>query len=328
MSEELKKSTSLFDVEDDSTMGFLNPKTRNSDGIYRPSLEDAKDKRAGYKVTLRFLKNLKKDGTLGESAIEKHLHYVKLQNQPDLAGYYDCKKNLEKDCPLCSTYWSLSKSKNAADIEKSELLKRNTKYYSYVYIINDEEHPEHNGKVMVYSYGYKIREKINAQWKGEVDGKKCNVFDLANGKDFRLIIKENKTPEGTFPNYDSSQFLEKEPIKINGKAIPVEYSDEHKKNIITNPKVQKFLQEFLLKREHDLEEFEAKPWDDETTDKVNKLVSFITGGEIFSASSSVSGAASRESSKQPAASTASDDSFFDNNDGDQSVDDFFNVDEN
>lgn len=320
MSEE-KKNVGLFDADDDSTMDFLNPKKRNSDGIFRPSLEDAIDKRAGYKATFRFLKNLRKDGTMGAPAVEKHLHYVNMKNHAELKGYYDCKKNTESECPLCATYWSLSKSKNAADQEKAEMLKRNTKYYSYVLIIEDENHRENEGKIMIFSYGYKIREKINDQWKGEVDGKKCNVFDFANGKDFKLIIKENKTPEGTFPSYDSSQFFEVSPIKINGKPVPVVYDEQHKKNVIVNPEVQKFLQQFLLKREHDLDEYEAKPWDDDTTDKVNRIVSVITGEDGFmsSAKTSIDNASKRDSN------SSNDFSFGDNTDSPSSVDDFFNT---
>lgn len=321
MSEETK-NLGLFDADDDATMEFLNPKQRNSDGIYRPSLEDAKDKREGYKATFRFLKNFKKDGTVGSSAIEKHLHYAKLKNHTDLAGYYDCRKNTESECPLCNTYWTLSKSKNAADQEKAELLKRSTKYYSYVLVIEDENHPEMVGKIMVFSYGYKIREKINAQWKGELDGKKCNIFDLANGKDFRLIIKENKTPEGVFPNYDSSQFLEIFPIKINGKTIPVTYDEAKKKNIITNQQVQEGLKTFLLKREHELEEYESKAWDDTTIDKVNKIVSIVSGeGDfVYAATSSINKAGGAKET------SSSSDEFgtFDTNTPDD-IEDFFNT---
>jgi hypothetical protein len=318
-------NSNLFN-DDDSSMEFLTPKQRNSDGIYRPSLDDAKDKRDGYKATIRFIKNLKQDGTLGPSAVEKHLHYVKLHNHPELIGYYDCKKNFDSECPLCQTYWRLSKSNNAADQEKADLLKRNTKYYSYVLILEDENHPELVGTIMVFSYGYKIREKINAQWKGEVDGKKCNVFDFANGKDFRLIIKENKTPEGTFPNYDSSQFLEKSPIKINGKPIPVEYNAELQKNVITDAKIQEGLQKFLLKRDHNLEEYESAGWSEEVSDKVQNIIAVITGDDVYRAKSNISSnSTTKTNDSTPGTFNDNDNLFNDSPDSGSSVDDFFNV---
>lgn len=325
MSEQVKK-VNLFDMsEDDSTMGFLDEKKRNADGIYRPAITDAVDKKEGYKATIRFLPNFKKDGTVGASAVEKHLHYAKLLNNPDLKGYYECKKNMgETTCPLCVTYWDLFNSKNAADKEKAELIKRSTKYYSYILVIEDENNKELEGKILIYPFGYKIKEKINAQKKGELDGIKSNVFDLANGKDFRLIIKENKTPQGVFPNYDASSFLEASPIKINGKKVPVE-KNEAGKIVISNEKIQKGLQEFLLKRDVDLDEYEAKPWTDVEADKVEKIIALVNGSGIAGAKSSI-GKASKETFNTPQEENTSSDNFsFDKVEDDDNVDDFFNV---
>jgi hypothetical protein len=322
---EKEKKVNLFDMsDDDSTMSFLDEKKRNADGIYRPSIEDAVDKKEGYKATIRFLPNFKKDGTVGASAIEKHLHYAKLLNNPDLKGYYECKKNLgDNTCPLCTTYWELYNSKNAADKEKAELIKRNTKYYSYILVIEDENNKELEGKILIYPFGFKIKEKINAQKKGELDGIKSNIFDLANGKDFRLIIKENKTPQGVYPNYDASSFLEASPIKINGKKVPVE-KNEAGKIVITNEKIQKGLQDFLLKRDVDLDEYEAKPWTDEETNKVEKIIALVNGSGIAGAKSSI-GKASKETFASTQEDSPNDTFSFEKVEDDNDVDDFFNV---
>lgn len=324
---EKEKKVNLFDMsDDDSTMSFLAEKKRNADGIYRPSLDDAVDKKEGYKATIRFLPNFKKDGTVGISAIEKHLHYAKLLNNPDLKGYYECKKNLgDTNCPLCTIYWDLFNSKNAADKEKADLIKRSTKYYSYILVIEDENNRELEGKILIYPFGFNIKEKINAQKKGELDGIKSNVFDLANGKDFRLIIKEKKTPQGVYPNYDASNFLEASPIKINGKKVPVE-KNEDGKIVITNEKIQKGLQDFLLKRDVDLDEYEAKAWTDEESDKVEKIIALVNGSGIAGAKSSI-GKASKETFNSPTSDDDSSDTFsFDKvSDDDNDVDNFFNV---
>ena len=185
-------------------MSFLNKKTKNQDGIYRPTLEEASDPKVGYKSKIRFLRNLTRSGKVGPASVEKHVHYVAhgpFDSYPELTGYYDCERNYKDKCDLCGMYWKLKKSKNQADVEKAELLSRNTKYYSYVMILEDQQHPELVGKILVFPYGYKIKEKINLENTGEVTGVPCNVFDFAKGKDFTLIIKENKTPLGTFPNY-------------------------------------------------------------------------------------------------------------------------------
>jgi hypothetical protein len=322
-----EKKANLFEMsDDDSTMDFLEEKKRNADGIYRPSLTDAVDKKEGYKATIRFLPNYKKNGELGASAITKHLHYAKLLNNPDLKGYYECKKNTQTDCPLCTTYWELYNSKNAADKEKCELIKRSTKFYSYILVLEDDNNKDLVGKILIYPFGYKIREKINAQKKGELDGRKCNIFDPGEGKDFRLIIKENKTAQGTFPNYDASSFLESSPIKINGKPLPVEKNDDGH-SVITNEKIKKGLQDFLLKRTVDLDEYNPKPWTDEETDKVDKIISLITGSGISEAKSSI-GKASKETFDTTSEENSSDNFSFDKvEDDNNDVDDFFNVEE-
>lgn len=332
MSDEQKKQVQndqiaedLFALNDDeSTEQFLENKKKNSDGIYRPSYKDAKDPREGYKATIRFLPNLSKDGKIKPFGIEKHLHYAKLTNNPELKGYYSCKKNFENDCPICDLYWEYYNSKNAVENEKAKMIKRNTKYYSYVYIVEDENRPELEGKIMVYSYGYKIREKIQAQWKGEIDGKKIKVHDLANGKDFKLIVKKNSTPEGDFPNYDSSQFLERSPIKINGKKLPAEWSEEHQKYVVTNPKVKKQITNFLLNREHDIEEFEAEPWDEATANKVNQILSVVKGEDVENAKQSIENASNENASSNIKESDENDD-FFNGSDEKEEDEDFFKL---
>ena len=100
---------------DDETMSVFDNKPTINDGIYRPKLTDAKDKKIGYRATLRFLPNILENGKIGPSAIEKHVHYVDIKNVSGISGYYDCKKNYDKDCPLCTEYWKLTNSKNAVN---------------------------------------------------------------------------------------------------------------------------------------------------------------------------------------------------------------------
>jgi hypothetical protein len=216
----------LFDMEaDDASMSFLDKRNASADGIYRANLKDATDKNKGYVATIRFLPNVLEDGTLGPSAIEKHVHYANLPDHPDLLGYYDSLINFGEKCPLTTLYWKLKNSKNQAEVERAELIGRTTKYYSYILVIEDEQHPEFEGKIMIFPYGYKIKEKINNERTGEnADNKKCNVFDPANGKDFRLIVKK----VGEWPNYDSSQFRSVSPLKIwnEDKGVFVETPTE------------------------------------------------------------------------------------------------------
>lgn len=182
----------------DNTLDFLNEKkTVSSDGIYRIDLSKAKDKKRGYKSVIRLLPNLTKEGKVGMSALEKITHYVNIKNPKELAGWFDSPKNFGEKCPLTDLYYNMVNSKNAILVEKAKQLNYSKKYYSYALVIEDEQQPELVGKIMIFQYGKIIRDKILAEKNGEISGVSCNVFDLANGKDFVLLVKEIQTGEET-----------------------------------------------------------------------------------------------------------------------------------
>lgn len=309
---------------DDATMSVFDKKTTQADGIFRPSLKDAKDKKLGYRATFRFLPNLLESGKLGPIAVEKHLHYVDMKNEPGLAGYYDCGKNHGSDCPLCTEFWKLKNSKNAADNAKSDMLKRSTKYYSYIMVIEDEQHPELVGKILVYPYGFTIKEKINAERNGEVNSPN-NVFDLVNGRDFKLIIKE----KGGFANYDASQFLETSAIKLfnekNGKfMVAPTYANKDGKAMIgfegdakKSTGVQNKIREFLDAKDVNLTDHEAVKWDEQVTGKVNSILAILSGNVDYVANQQTN------TSNDTTASNATDD--FDG--GETDSDSFFDLEE-
>ena len=318
----------LFDMEaDDASMNFLNKKAGSTDGLYRPLPKDAKDKQKGYVATIRFLPNVLEDGTIGPSAIEKHVHYANLPDYQDLQGYYDSLINFGEKCPLTTLYWKLKNSKNQAEVERAELISRTTKYYSYVLIIEDEQHPEFEGKIMVFPYGFKIREKINNEKTGEnSEEKKCNVFDPANGKDFRLIVKE----VANFPNYDSSSFRAASPLKLWNDdqkkfiVVPVEWNEEKQKNLITNVKVQKKVSDFLATHDVKVEDNAPKRWSEEDKVKVEKIIEILSGKDVSFAKDAISNSSRNTSSKETLEDTNLDDSdtedldeFFGNMDDDK-----------
>jgi len=316
----------LFDMEaDDASMSFLNKKSASADGIYRANIKDAVDKNKGYVATIRFLPNVLEDGTIGQSAIEKHVHYADLPDHPELQGYYDSLINFGEKCPLTTLYWKLKNSKNQAEVERAELIGRTTKYYSYILVIEDEQHPEFEGKIMIFPYGYKIKEKINLERTGEnADGKKCNVFDPANGKDFRLIVKQ----VGEWPNYDSSSFRNVSPLKIWNEEkrafmeTPTEWDEEKEKFLIKSPKVQAKVLKYLQEKEVNLEDNAAKQWTEEQKVKVERIIEILSGKDFSSAKESID-KASRNTSKEKLEDTTIEDSDSDSDD----LDDFFGDDD-
>jgi hypothetical protein len=329
-----KDENFLFESSNDDQnqeLAFLNKETKNQDGIYRPNVKDAADpKGAGYKATIRFLRNVYADGSgTGPAAITKHVHYVKpegpLEEYTDLAGYYDCEKNISQQtpCPLCQTYWKLYKSNNQADVIKSGLIKRSTKFYSYIMVIEDEQHPELVGKILIYPYGPKIKAKINSEINGEVTGEKCNIFDFVTGKDFRLIIKEIATPSPDgrskidMPNYDTSTFLTSSPLKIwNEKANkfvtpPTTVDDETGKVAIADKKWQAKIKEVILSRPAtvnlDVHAPDKDGWDDAKRANVEKIVQILNGSNFQYAESSIK----KSGTKAPAAEVIEEESFDD-----------------
>jgi hypothetical protein len=268
----------LFNGSLDSKMDFLNEqKAVNNDGIYRVDLSKCKDKKKGWRSVVRFLPNLTKDSKVGQSAIEKITHYVDIKNQKELSGWFDSPKNFNEKCPLTDLYYTMQNSKNAILIEKSKMLKYSKKYYSYVLVLEDEQQPELVGKILIFQYGKTIKDKIMAEKNGEISGVGCNVFDLAAGKDFVLVVKEIQTGDETYPDYKMSMF------KPETTSLPIYFKEKQAfKNAPLNEgkieaSVQGKIRDFLVDRDHDLEEFSPKKLSDEQQAKITEITNFLTG---------------------------------------------------
>lgn len=276
MAEELLDD--LFSGGLDDKMDFLqDKKSTASDGIYRVDLTKVKDKKKGYRSVIRFLPNLTQEGTVGQSAIEKITHYVDIKSAKELSGWFDSPKNFGEKCPLTDLYYNMINSKNAVLVEKAKCLKYSKKYYSYILVLEDEQEPEWVGKIMILQYGKTIRDKILAEKNGEITGVQNNVFDLSHGKDFVMLVKEIQTGDDTYPDYKNSMF------RPEPSSLPI-YSEE--KGIFKNvplvdgkvdPKFHSIIKDFLLKRDHELDEFEPKPLTDDQHGKINEITSFLLG---------------------------------------------------
>ena len=275
----------LFNGGLDSKLDFLNdqkPATTNNDGIYRVDLSRVKDKKRGYRSILRFLPNLSKEGKVGQSAIEKISHYVNIKNVKELSGWFDSPKNFGDKCPLTDLYYTMQNSKNALLIEKSKQLNFSRKYYSYVLVLEDEQQPELVGKVMIFQYGKTIKDKISTEKSGEISGVPCNVFDLAEGKDFVLVVKEIQTGDENYPDYKMSMFRPETtslPIFFKEKGVfknvPTTKDDDGKTRV--SPDAQGKVKEALLDRENDLEDYSPKRLTDEQQAKITEISNFLTG---------------------------------------------------
>lgn len=279
----------LFNLGIEDGFDFLSDKKeRKNDGILRIDPKKASDPAVGVKIRVRFLPNFTREKKVEDSALEKIVNYVKIDSHPELTGYYDSLKNFGKKCPLYTLFFDLYNSTDFLQKENSKCIKKSQKYYSYVQILEHETEPDLVGKIMVFPFGVKIKEKITEERTGALTGDKVNVYDLANGKDF--IIRAKMV--GGFVNYDSSSFSPKiTAVQIlNGegvlKHVPVTVDEETGKNAIAS-KHQAMIVDYLLSRDCDIEQNAAVDWTSEVYDKVNKIEAILKNKHIQVANSAV-----------------------------------------
>jgi hypothetical protein len=81
--------------------------------------------------------------------------------------------------------------------------KRKLGYYSNIYVVEDQAHPENNGKVFLFKYGPRIMDKIEEARNPKFPDVEAFIpFDLYNGANFKL---KARFVEGQ-RNYNSSEW--------------------------------------------------------------------------------------------------------------------------
>ena len=231
-------------TKDDKPQGNAN--------LYSPSYDKARD--GVYKSKIRFLPNIQDPR---QTMMRKYVYY--LQDLNTEKGFYvDSPSTIGEKCPIQDAFFKLRNSNSAADKELSDKLKRKEFWYSAVQIIQDKQFPELEGKIMIFRYGFKIKQKIDEQLKPVVeDDEPNNPFDLFEGRVFNLVVCK----KDGFANYDSSKFASSgSAIVIDGNEMSDD--DDDRETIV----------EYLKENTPDFNEFKFKPWDDELKKKVLKTL--------------------------------------------------------
>ena len=114
-----------------------------------------------------------------------------------------CLTSVNEKCPVCehnSALWATGSKENQEIVRKQ---KRKLSFISNILVVSDPKHPENEGKVMLFKYGKKIFDKLNAAMNPEFeDEKPLNPFDMWSGANFKLKIRK---ADG-YQNYDKSEF--------------------------------------------------------------------------------------------------------------------------
>ena len=263
----------IFNLDAESLVTPIKKEGSKDLEFYKPYPEDGKD--GVYKALVRFLPNV---ADAQKSKI--HKYYVYLQDPSTGNGFsVDCPSTMGKKSILKDIFWKLQNSNSAADKELSKKFSRKEDYYSLIQIVQDKNRPELEGKIMIFKFGKKLNDMIEAQLKPEY-GEPVNPYDLFNGKLFSIQARK----VGEWNNYDMCSFVgERCPIEVNGRKM--EKTQEDMAAIV----------EYLKTGPQNLSSFDYKDWDNETSEKVaavirntvpdGRLVSEILGGASASTNS-------------------------------------------
>lgn len=248
----------LNDIFNLSLDDFKEPERKQS-LIFKPDSKSGKD--GVYKAVVRFIpwhKDAKK------SVMKKWSCWMTnpANNESKMV---DCPSTIGKKSIIQDFYWKFKKSDSVAEQKLAENFSRRQRFASLVQIIKDDNNPEMVGKIMVWPYGVKIFNKLQAEMKPEF-GKPHIPFDLFEGKPFLVHI----TQVAGYNNYDNCRFLdEKLPITIDG--VKMEKTQENFNKI-----------KDYLETSPDLDAYDYQEWDQSTEDFVNEVIrNTVPGGRMI-----------------------------------------------
>ena len=180
--------------------------------------------------------------------------------------------------PISDLYWNLVKSGNQSYKDFAyKVMGLNEQHTALIQVLNDENHPEYVGKIMVFRFGKTLYEKLATETTGTSYTEGQDPFELFGGKNFLLSI----TDKGGNNNYDKCQFVEDSVYKQNSNASSVLCPTKDANGNITawnyltrTPESMKAFAEYL-EAGPNLEDYAAKPWDDATREYVDSCMKLI-----------------------------------------------------
>lgn len=247
-------------LSDDISLDVFNKPARTDDLVYKPKAQDGKDN--VYKSVIRFIpwyKNPK------QSIIEKWTGWLE-DPSTGKGRYVDCPSSIGQQSPLLNMWKKLKDSENPYEREMSKIFSRRLNCYCLVQIVKDANNPELEGKIRVFKFGKKLKDKIEAELNPEI-GEPKDPFNLLKGRRFVLHI----TRQGDWDNYDNSKF--------DGEAYPMLSTQDGQidlREAISDPAVKKMAGEWIEKNSPNLDDFGFKAWDDDMIAYVNNVIKSVT----------------------------------------------------
>lgn len=279
--EELYNFGGIFDITQDDFKED-EQEAKFNDDFYVPSTKDEKCKNGEYVARIRFLPNVFSGRERKDRIIVPNYYAVDPSN-PDRRKYYrTVTRNRGNDIASNAFFmYQFRDSKTYvpdAPVEVKEACKqfrKNIHYYSLVQIITDKQHPELEGKILIFRYGKQINQMLEQLIKGDpaIGRKSVIPFDPFNGKDFILKISKGTNDEKKDVNsYLHSSFDDGIiPISLDGGATRVQNTPEDKKKIY----------EWLVANSPKMDQVEINTSEEENEKQLIEAVRFAIGDRYY-----------------------------------------------
>lgn len=250
------KATELSDTNQASGTSYL----------FRPNPRRQQSKQ--YKAVVKFLHNTR---DITNSIVWKYSCYVR--DNKNRGRYIDSPKTIGQECKINETYWKFKNSPNALDQKLAERFSRNQQYYSLIQVIEDEQEPENEGKILIWQYGKKIYDKITAEETPQMKGVEAvSPFNPVDGRLF--LVKVNIV--GDWVNYDQCQFVDfngvKPGMRFYNEAGEVERIAQFDGTQEQAIELAKDIAAYIDKNAPVLEDMKFKPWTREDEEWVDHCI--------------------------------------------------------
>ena len=247
----------------DSLDAFKGAKSEG--GIYyRPNTKNGNN--GVYKSVVRFVpwyKNKQK------SIIQKWTAWL-VDPSTGSGQLVDCPSSIGKSSVLYQMWKKLRDSEDVTMKAQAEKFSRKLSCYALVQVIKDDNAPELVGKIMIYKFGKKIKDKIESEINPEI-GSPRDPFNLLTGRRFVLhLTKSGDWDDVSGCKFDGDSYPY---LHIDGEKVSIEEAMQDKEK-------KKEIADWLEKNSPNLEDNGYKDWDDETHDLVNRLIQSVESGSI------------------------------------------------
>lgn len=222
-----------------------------------------------FEAVIRFLPNPKDPAN--KSIITKYCAYL-THPVSQVKMNIDCPSTIGQQDPIQNTFFALRNSANPVLQENSKQFSRRQQCASLVQVISCKSDPSLVNKILVWKYGTKILEKIDAEMNPPM-GSGRNPFNLFSGRPFSIQVKE----VGGFPNYDTCQFFDLATEQSGMRIITTNAQGQPQVSVVTTATIateqgKAAVFNYLKENAPDTDKYEYHHWTTEETEFVNECI--------------------------------------------------------